>query len=441
MKFRPGRNLIRLLGGFLAVSLLVFAVPQIVLVTTTALVVVLLLAIRDGMHARRQLAGLKVTRQMKGMAGRNVPFQLTWQIKRDSSVTLTGEIRDCFPKESIPIISHNPFHFRNGETNLEVTTSLQIPVRGEFDFGPIWVRVLGSWGLIEVQSSLQEFDKIRVFPEIYHSPDQLKKEAGADIVLLDKKTKSRQHGVGTEFESLNEFREGDDPRRIDWRTTARMRRMIVRRFQVERHRDVMLLVDCGRLMGADTDRGSKLDCAIDAALMLARTAFQGGDRCGIALFDDQVLGYLPPQSGMASMTAVSNCVYAADTRWHESDFSRMFAMLQQRQSKRSMIVVLSDIVDAETTHRFRASLAALAKRHVILFAALRTPVLEQVTVAVQSDSEDATRKAVAFQLLRERARALHSVERSGVQVLDVTPEQLVIPLINQFIELRRNSIV
>lgn len=441
MRIRPGRNLIRLLSGILVASLLVFVVPGIIVLALPVIVVLAGLAIWDGVDARRRLSSLMVARQLPRMAGRDMPFQVTWQLERPSSVSLSGELRDCLPRESNPFLDQQPFHFQNGETHIELKSMLRIPVRGEFHFGPIWLRLHGRLGLIEIQKPFDIADSVRVYPEIYHSPEQLKKDSGAEIVLLDKTAKARQHGIGTEFESLNEFREGDDPRRIDWRTTARVRHLVVRRFQVERHRDVMILVDCGRLMGADTERGTKLDCAIDAALMVARTAFEGGDRCGIALFDDEVLGYLPPQSGLASMNAISSCVYAAGTRWHESDFSQMFATLQRRQSKRSMIIVLSDIVDAETTQRFRGSLASLAKRHVILFAALQTPILEKVTNTTVAASDDATRSAVAYQLLRERAQALHTVERSGVNILDVTPERLTLPLINQFVELRQSSII
>jgi uncharacterized protein (DUF58 family) len=441
MRIRPGRNLIRLLAVALAASLLVFAVPEIVLFALLVFAVLLVLAVWDMVNARRLLADLNVARRLPGMAGRDLPFRVTWLLERSSPGLLSGELRDCLPREANPFMHQEAFWFANDEAAIELNTSLRIPVRGEFHFGPIWLRIHGRLGLIEVQKAFEVTDSIRIFPEIYHSPEQLEKDPGAEIVLLDKSTKARQHGVGTEFESLNEFREGDDPRRIDWRTTARVRHLVVRRFQVERHRDVMILVDCGRLMGADTGRGTKLDCAIDAALMLARTAFEGGDRCGVALFDDEVLGYLPPQSGLASMNAVSSCVYAASTRWRESDFSQMFSTLQRRQSKRSMIIILSDIVDAETTQRFRGSLATLAKRHVILFAALQTPVLEEVTTASVSASDDATRKAVAYQLLRERARALHTVERSGVNILDVTPDRLTVPLINQFVELRRSSLI
>ena len=165
MKFRPGRNLIRLLGGFLAVSLLVFAVPWILLVTIPALVAVTWLSVRDGAHARRHLADLRVTRQLPGMAGRDLPFQVTWLIERSSTVELSGELRDFVPREANPFICQEAFHFRNLEEQVELNTSLQIPVRGEFEFGPIWVRVHGRWGLVEVQKSIAISDSIRIFPE------------------------------------------------------------------------------------------------------------------------------------------------------------------------------------------------------------------------------------------------------------------------------------
>ena len=131
------------------------------------------------------------------------------------------------------------------------------------------------------------------------------------------------------------------------------------------------------------------------------------------------------------MNALAECVYDAQVAWHESDFTRMFATLQHRQAKRSLIVVISDVVDAETSVQFRSSLLHLQKRHVVLFAALRTPLLGQVVDEPVANMLDASRKAVTFRLLREREEALHTLHRGGVHVLDVLPEQLTAPLINR----------
>ena len=119
----------------------------------------------------------------------------------------------------------------------------------------------------------------------------------------------------------------------------------------------------------------------------------------------------------------------------------MFATLQSRQTKRSLVVILSDIVDVETSTRFRTSLATLSRRHVVLFAGLRTPLLRQIIAEPVATLLDGSRKAVTFRILRERDEALRSLKRSGVQVLDVEPSRLTVPLLNRFIELRQRDVL
>ncbi len=440
MTVRPGRSLIFAAAVLLAGSLLVFVSAGVILIELAAVLALIGLAVADYFDLRKRLADVRVARQIPNVVGRGRPFKVQWVLERDLPGRLRGEWRDGLPSDCEPRLLCRSLSLSEREFVVERSNTLRIPVRGEHAFGPMWVRLVGRFGILEAQRSFALPATVRVLPETYHSPDELQKEMGLTL-LFDKKTQARQHGTGTEFESLTEFRDGDDPRRIDWRATARMNRPIIRRFQIERHRDVLVLIDCGRLMGADVGHGSKLDCAIDAGLMVARVALQGSDRCGMALFDDQVLGYLTPVSGLSSLGAMADCVYSATTRWRETDFARMFSTLQQRHAKRSLIVVLSDMADLETTERFRASLARLAKRHVVLFAALQTPALEQQVYEPLSDGLDAARHTVALQLLREREQALHGIRRSGVQVLDVAPSQLIVPLINRFIELRQQSVL
>jgi uncharacterized protein (DUF58 family) len=382
-----------------------------------------------------------VHRRLPTLVGRNLPFRVEWTVEGSGRFVNRGDVRDVVPSAASPRFSLHRLDLLATGGSQTIEETLRIPVRGLHRFGPVWVRLEGPLRFLEAQQAVECAGQVKVLPEQYASRDELLKDAGAEMVLLDKVTYSRQHGHGTEFESLHDYRFGDDPRRIDWRTTARLRRPIVRRYQIERHRDVMIVVDCGRLMGTETDRGSKLDCAVDSALLLGRVALQSGDRCGLGMFDDQVRGYLPPVTGAASMNALADCVYDAQVAWRESDFTPMFAALQRRQAKRSLIVVLSDVVDAETSEQFRASLLRLQKRHVVLFAALRTPALRRIVREPVETILDGARKAVTFRLLHERERALHSLHRGGIFVVDVEPTQLTAPLINQFIELRQRNLL
>ena len=161
----------------------------------------------------------------------------------------------------------------------------------------------------------------------------------------------------------------------------------------------------------------------------------------MGLYDNAVRGYLPPVSGASSLHALTDSVFAVQSDFRESDFGPMFATLQSRQSKRSLIVVLSDVSDEETSQQFRASLARLVRRHVVLVAALRTPLLNRILTEPVGTMVDGAKKAVTFRLLRERQLALQSLRHGGVFVLDVEPNQLTVPLVNQFIDLRQRNLL
>ena len=465
MKVRPGINAVRLAALLFGLSFAVLASTHVLWLLLTGLLMGLSLAVQDYMALRSLFPTVTVARQHPTVIGRGDPSEVTWTVTASHPLALQGELRDELPDVALPRLWTRTFRCVPESAPLpgaayvvrtRLVQTVVIPIRGRFTLGPLWLRLPGPMRFLDGQQRLDQCSTIRVLPETYASPDRFRKDLASELRLLDKPVFSRLHGAGTEFESLKEFRQGDDPRRIDWRATARLQRPIVRKFQIERHRDVMLVVDCGRLMGGQTnggsraqggpnadgaDRGTKLDCAVDSALLLARVALQGGDRCGFALFDHTVRGYLPPVSGLPSLQAVVDCVYDAQVDWGESDFAPLFAALQSRQSKRSLLVILSDLLDAATSEQFRGSLRRLSQRHVVLFAALRTPLLNAVLRQPISDLEGAARQAVTYRLLHDREEALQTLRHAGIHVLDVEPQQLTAPLINQFLAIRQSNVL
>jgi uncharacterized protein (DUF58 family) len=435
---RPGRRLIQIAAVLSAVGMMAFVWSSMLWLIGGAVLLIAGLAVLDYRSTAPLLRRIEVSRTVPRMAGRNLPFEIEIRLRHSSDVAISGQIRDVRPSACQPGFVVEPFTLAPQGAQIRTATA-RIPIRGLHEFGSIWVRVTSPWRLLEVQRDIPLATEIKILPETFASREELKKDLGAEILLLDKVVRTRQIGDGTEFVSLDSYRRGDDPRRIDWRATARNRFPIVRRHQVERHRDVLILIDCGRLMGATTDRGTKLDCAVDAALNLARVALRGGDRCGVGVFDNELRGFLAPVAGPQALNMLVQCVYNVQTRWQESDFTRIFAELQRRQLKRSLLVVISDVADAETSRTHCAALAKLSRRHLVLFAALRTPLFRRIVHHEPETFQEGARQAVAFGLLRDRARALHELRHGGVKVLDVEPQQLSLPLINQFIELRKRN--
>lgn len=442
MSLRPGRNLFLCALGGVGVVALSFLYDPVLLALTPLALIATGLFVADFVALRKMPAGVKLKRQMPQAAGRGAHFDVALNFSNEGSHKLSGAHRDLLPLEAEPNYAIHGIEIPAGGAT-RVTQRLQIPVRGNYKFGPVWLRATGRFGMLEQQWSVDCPGEIKVLPATALSDDSLERAERSELKALEKKSRARLRGDGLEFESLSEFRDGDDPRRIDWRTTARMAHPVVRRFQVEQHRDMVIVLDCGRLMGIAADygdqKGTKLDRAVDAALMLSHVALEKGDRCGLALFDDKVIGFMPPQAGGAAHKAILDNLYNVQSRLREANFAAMFATLQSRQQKRSLVVILSDLVDAETSEQFRGALVALAKRHVVIFAALRTPLLSALLREPVDSTMDITRKGVALRLLRAREKALHSLDHTGVHVLDVEPRQLTVPLVNKYVALRERN--
>ena len=287
-----------------ALAVVSFWVPFAALLVAPALLLACLGFALDFQMLRAGLRTVSLRQSVPATIGRDVPFTVSMRINCPSPRRFQVTVRVGAPAQATPNLWIESVDVGGDEPERELARDFRIAQRGRYEFGPVWVRMTAPFGLLEMQRSFDLADAVDVLPESFWSKETLSKDDADEQRLLDKLARAQRHGVGTEFESLVEFRAGEDPQRIDWRATARTRRLIVRRFQVEQHRDVMIVVDCGRLMGADAQKGTKLDCAVDAALMLSRVALESGDRCGLGVFDDQVLGYLPPVSGPQAMRAL-----------------------------------------------------------------------------------------------------------------------------------------
>ncbi len=399
------------------------------------------LAAVDIRFLRRHKGALQVARDAPVCVARGKPFGMRLQVTNRGDARLCGTLRDGLPVRARPVLWQQAFALEAG-ARTDLHYDVAVSERGLHSFGPVWVRLQGRCGALERHETLDDRTEIKVLPESAVDRDEeLEKRLRAETRSQEPWTRTRLRGEGLEFESIGRFHDGDDLRRIDWRASARHSRLMVRRYQLEQHRDVMILVDCGRLMGADAGTGTKLDCAVDGALMLGQVALAKGDRCGLGLFGDRVLGYLPPQSGPRAYGVLLESLYKVAPTWQETHFGDMFAMLQVRQQKRALVIVLSDIVDAETTGRFRSALATLSKRHVVVFVALQTPLLAAALGTAAGSLADAARQAVVLRLLRDREKALHSLSRSGLFVLDREPQEVTVPLINQYIKIRERNLL
>jgi uncharacterized protein (DUF58 family) len=252
----------------------------------------------------------------------------------------------------------------------------------------------------------------------------------------------RYKGDGTEFDSLREFVRGDDTRAIHWRSSARHRAILCRQHRAERNHQLVVAIDSGRLMSEWLDDGiPKLDHAITAGLLLSYVGLKSGDRVGLYSFDANVGCYVPPRPGLGqyrTLSHVSGTIAYADA---ETNFTLGLTTLAQRLKRRSLVVVLTDFVDAVTAELMVDNLGRLAARHVVVFVTLRDPVVERLAREEPATVPALNRAVVANSYLHDRHVVVRRLAGLGLHTIDAEAGAVGPELINRYLEIKRRELV
>ena len=305
--------------------------------------------------------------------------------------------------------------------------------RGVHRFGDVHLRVRGPLGLAWRQRRVPREDGVLALPGLVEM--RRRRLLGLRERLRRAGLRNtRQRGEGRSFESLREYVRGDDPRTIDWKSSAHRGGLIVREYEAERSQSVVIALDAGRMMGERIGGRERLDHAMSAALLLADVAALHGDRVGFFAFADEVLHYLPPRR--LSMDRLADAMARVPTRTVEPNYPLAFNTLRRRLGRRALIVAFTDIIDPAASHALIAQLNHSARRHLVLAVALRNPELDAWAREPAAGEEAVYRRAAAEEMVERREVALGRMRRAGVQVLDMVPSQVVTEVVNRYLELK-----
>jgi uncharacterized protein (DUF58 family) len=309
------------------------------------------------------------------------------------------------------------------------------PRRGQYRFGDLHVRGLSFLGLSLWQRRVAAGAAVEVYPN-------LRSVARFELLLRAKRIeeagfrRARVRGAGTEFESLREYVRDDDYRRVDWKATARRGKPFTRQYEEDRSRTVMLLIDAGRMMTAEVEGLSKLDHAINAALLLAHVALRHDDAVGLIVFADTVRAVVPPRKGHAHLQLLLQTLYDVQPVAAEPDYRAAMGHLHDRARKRSLAVLFTDLIDEEASRRLLAHVAAAYPRHLPLLVTLQDPDVLQASRRDPTTLDALYERAVAASILADRDRALARLRSHGAVALDSPAGEVSVALVNRYLELK-----
>ncbi len=444
LSFIPSAKTLWLLasGGFVTtmIAILIPAPQGISIAITLTFIWYLLILILAGIDVgRNQADRVQVNRAQLGKLsiGRDNPVTITIQAGQTGkkSRQFQYQIRDGVPQDlpGTPELIAGRLESGKSQTS---TYTVHPYHRGEYEWQGIQVRQLGSWGLAWQQWRVDSAQTVPVYPDLIGL-----KALSIKLALQSSGAmrQARKRGIGTEFSELREYNIGDDPRSIDWKATARRNRPLIRLLEPEQEQTVIILLDRGRLMTANIQGYQRFDFGLNATLSLALTATQRGDRVGVGVFDRYLTTWIPPQQGQSHFSRILDRVSRIQPELLEPDYLGAVTTILKQQSRRALVVIITDVIDDIASAELLTALGRLTPRYLPFCVTLRDPQVDVRAHELAADIPGAYTQAVALDLLRQRELAFANLKRKGVLVLDAPATQISDRLVDRYIQIKSRN--
>jgi uncharacterized protein (DUF58 family) len=403
----------------LAIAILALAVPASVSISLVALVAVATIVDIAVAHHR-----LRVRRTVPRTLSRGVATNL--RIETDAAVPGRIEIRQARPAD----VEIEP-SVGTGTLDARVIAHR----RGQAVLPPVSARGRGPLGLGRCTFAGEGEAPLLVYPDVV---------AAHRIVVAIRRGQFRDPGLrargplglGTDFESVRDYLPDDDVRQINWTASERTGRPMSNVYRIEQDRDVVCLLDAGRLMTAPLDaRTTRLDAAVDAVTMVALVADELGDRCGVTVFDGALRSQLRPRR--SGGRAVVRAILDAEPTSMDSDYDLAFRTVSG--GKRALILVFTDLVDTAAARALIESVPVLTRRHAVIVASVRDPDLEAAPRRQPTSTRDVYAAAVAIDVLEERQRVAVRLEHAGARVVEAPAPVLGEACVRAYLRLKARA--
>lgn len=381
-----------------------------------------------------------ITREFGGRFAVGAETEVIIRIQNSTPKRVPLILKDEYPPQMKLSGSREARVKVEAQTEIMLIYALRPPKRGRFEFGQIAVRFVSRLRLTWCETKVGEPISVKVYPNMRRAREAELKALGArSLVAAHRKTSWR--GEGREFESLREYVRGDELRHISWTATARRGRLTTRQYQIERDQTIMIVLDAGRLMTARIEQETKLDSAIHAALALMSAAARGGDNAGLMVFGRRIKSFLPPSRGRDHMDAALEALYSVEPEMIEPSYARALEFVAANSKRRSLVVLLTDLVDEEGSKELLASLKLLRPRHLPLVVTIADRDLKAVVRDPPESARDLFTQSVAEEIMYLREAALRRVESQGGLALDVTAAALAPALLEKYLQVKERGLL
>jgi uncharacterized protein (DUF58 family) len=310
--------------------------------------------------------------------------------------------------------------------------------RGSAAVGPVHLRYRSLLGLAERWAVADLSQTIVTYPTLSEAARHSVYLVRSRQTALEKRS-ARIRGAGRAFESLREYRDGDDFRDVCWTATARRGTPVTKLYEVERSQTIWIMLDTGRLMRARVQGLSKLDYAVNAGLALTHVALGSGDRVGVLAYGRRALHRVPASGGRAHLRRiVDQLAVVREDEW-EADHLQAASRLLQGQNQRSLVIWITDVAETALTPEVVRAATLLVKRHLVLFVVIGELDLQATAERSPNTVVEMYETAAAREVIQRRDLLLATLRRAGVLALETTAAGLSLAVVNHYLAVKQRG--
>ncbi|HEX7903394.1 MAG TPA: DUF58 domain-containing protein [Chitinophagaceae bacterium] len=317
----------------------------------------------------------------------------------------------------------------------EIVYTLRPLERGEYLFNDINVFVHGPLQLVKRRFVFEAKKTIKVYPS-YMQMRRYQLLAVANKLQEAGVKRMQRLGHSMEFEHIKEYVRGDDYRTINWKATARKEGLMVNNYTDERSQQIYCLINKGRVMKMPFNGLTLLDHAINASLVLSNVALVKQDRAGLITFAENQDTFLLADKKPTQMNSILESLYKQQTRFLEPDYEKLFSVIRNRITNRSLLMLFTNFESMEGLQRELPALKKIAHYHLLLVIFFENTELKSLVEQKAATIEGIYIKTIAEKFSFEKRLMVKELHMNGIPSILTTPENLTVNTVNKYLELK-----
>lgn len=328
---------------------------------------------------------------------------------------------------------------KSGEKE-RLTYTLKPRRRGLYTFGRVQVLAHSQWGLVQWKKAFGALEAaIKVFPSF------LQMQRFEALVFQSQHAflgirRTRRLGHGYEFSHIRQYAQGDDPRTINGKASARAGKWMVNSFIDEKSQSVYALLLTGRIMRMPFDGLSLMDYSVNSALALLNVALKNQDQAGVISFSGKVKDTLLAGSKHQQLAMIMDKLYQVEADYDEANFEALYSYVFQHIRHRSLLLLYVHFMSVESLERVLPELKRLNYNHLLVVIFFTNTELQHFSQEDPKDLEAIASQTMASKLLEDQQLMARTLVQHGIQCVHTSPEQLSSEVLGKYLELKSRGL-